>query len=58
MLIAKIVNNPNKPEFVIPIRIEDGWLLINKPPDKPYVKREAQWLRISAQRIEWIKEFF
>ena len=58
MVVIKLYQKPDKPEFYAYVRSDKEWgLLVNYPIDKPDSKRSAKWIDPNIVRIDWIREF-
>jgi hypothetical protein len=57
MVVIKVYQKPDKPEFYAYVRSGKWGLLVEYPIDKPYQKRMAKWIDPNIVRIDWIREF-
>ena len=57
MVVIKVYQKPDKPEFYAYVRSGKWGLLVNYPIDKPDNKRVAKWIDPNIVRIDWIREF-
>ena len=57
MVVIKVYQKPDKPEFYAYVRSGKWGLLVNYPIDKPERKRSAKWIDPNIVRIDWIREF-
>jgi hypothetical protein len=58
MVVIKVYQKPDKPEFYAYVRSGKWGLLVTYPISKPDSKRSAKWIDPNIVRIDWIKEFY